>query len=67
MQLDLSLEEARFLKEHLTSHIAQVDNELVHTDKREMQRLLADDVDHLRRIERRLADLLQSATTPGGG
>lgn len=65
MQLDLSPEEARFLKEHLTAHIAQVESELVHTDKREMQRLLAADIDHLRRIERRLCDLLQPAT--GGG
>lgn len=65
MQLDLSPEEARFLKEHLTAHIAQVDNELVHTDKREMQRALASDIDHLRRIERRLSDLLQPVTGRG--
>lgn len=58
MQLDLSLEEARFLRDHLARHIAELDAELVHTDKRELQRALAIDVDHLKGIERRLSGLL---------
>jgi hypothetical protein len=61
MQLDLTPEEARFLKEHLARHIAEVDTELVHTDTREMQRDLAADVEHLRRIERRLSELVEAA------
>jgi hypothetical protein len=61
MYLELTPEEAAFLREHLAKHVAQVENELVHTDKRELQRALARDVDRLRGIERKLAALL-----PGG-
>jgi hypothetical protein len=52
MQLDLTDEEARLLALHLTKHIKHVDDELVHTDKRSMQRELAHD-------ERRLLSILQ--------
>jgi hypothetical protein len=59
MKLDLSVEEARFLREHLIRHIAGVDNELIHTEKRELQHALAVDAEHLLRIERRLARLIE--------
>lgn len=52
MRLDLTDDEARFLAQHLASHIQKVDNELIHTDARAMQRELAAD-------ERRLNLLLQ--------
>jgi hypothetical protein len=52
MRLELTDEEARFLAQHLQNHIGRVDDELVHTDSRSMQRELAAD-------ERRLALLLQ--------
>jgi hypothetical protein len=52
MQVDLTDEEARLLALHLTKHIKHVDDELVHTDKRSMQRDLALD-------ERRLLGILE--------
>lgn len=63
MKLELSLEEARFLKKHLTRHIQEVDNELVHTDSRKLQRELAEDEAHLKNIERQLARLIEAADT----
>lgn len=56
--LELSLDDARLLREHLARHIAEVDDELVHTEKRQMRHALAMDADHLRQIENRLTRLL---------
>ncbi len=61
MRLELSMEEARFLKGQLTRHIAELDNELAHTDKHQLQRALAADVEYLTQIERRLADLIEAS------
>jgi hypothetical protein len=61
MKLELSLEEARFLKRQLDRHIEELDNELVHTDKRALQHALAEDVEHLKSIERKLARLIEAA------
>ena len=58
MNLELSSDEAQFLRDHLRSHIEDVETELIHTDKRELQRALARDVDHLHSIERKLAALI---------
>lgn len=58
--LALSLEDAQFLREHLQRHIAEVDDELVHTERRDMRHALAQDVERLRRIENQLAQLLAS-------
>jgi hypothetical protein len=58
--LELSVDDARFLREHLVRHIAEVDDELVHTEQRQMRHALALDVDHLRQIEGQLARLLES-------
>lgn len=52
MLLDLTAEEARLLLLHLERHIKHVDDELVHTDSRAMQRDLALD-------ERRLVSILR--------
>ena len=41
INLALTPEDARFLREHLQRHIAQVDDELVHTDRRAMQHEIA--------------------------
>ncbi|MFN8544236.1 MAG: hypothetical protein U0807_08515 [Candidatus Binatia bacterium] len=59
--LELSVEEARFLRGHLTRHIQQVDAELVRTEKRDLQHALAQDAEHLRNIEQRLAALVARA------
>ena len=58
INLALSPEDARFLREHLQHHIAEVDDELIHTENRTMRHALAEDVDRLRRIEKQLAALL---------
>ncbi len=52
MQLELTEEEARMLALHLERHIKRVDDELVRTDSRQMQRELAHD-------ERRLLGILE--------
>jgi len=61
VSLELSLDDARLLREHLARHIAEVDDELVHTEKRQLQRELALDADHLRQIESKLGRLLEPA------
>jgi hypothetical protein len=58
INLALSPEDARFLREHLQRHIGEVDDELIHTDNRTMRHALAEDVDRLRRIEKQLAGLM---------
>jgi hypothetical protein len=58
--LGLSLEDVQFLREHLQRHIAEVDDELVHTERRDMRYALAQDVERLRRIENQLVQLLAS-------
>jgi hypothetical protein len=59
--LELSMDDARLLQRHLAWHIAEVDDELVHTEKRQMQREVARDADQLRRIESQLKRLLEPA------
>jgi CBS domain-containing protein len=55
VQLDLTMDDARFLLAQLERHVGEVDDELVHTDQRELQRQLASDVARIRRIARALA------------
>jgi hypothetical protein len=50
MQLALTPEEVRLLLYHLTQQIDHIDSELVHTDKRELQRSLAHDLQALRSL-----------------
>ncbi len=54
MHLTLTRDEGRLLLRHLTQHIEHLDDELVHTDKRELQRSLADELDELRSLATRL-------------
>jgi hypothetical protein len=51
LTLELSLDDARCLRDHLALHIAEVDDELVHTERRQMQHEIAVDVDRLRLIQ----------------
>jgi hypothetical protein len=44
MQLTLTTEESQQLIRHLARRLDELDSELVHTDKREMQRALAAEV-----------------------
>ncbi len=43
MNLELTPQQVSLLAVHLQKHIDQVDKELIHTDKRQMQRELAKD------------------------
>ncbi len=53
--LDLSPEDVRFLADHLGRYMASLDDELVHSDKREIQHELATELERLRRLRERLA------------
>jgi len=61
MRFEMTNDEAKFLDAHLVRHIESVEDELVHTDKREMQSALAREVNALRAIHERLARELAGA------
>ncbi len=61
MELTLTSEEARLLLHHLTERIEYMDAELVHTDKRELQRSLVHELLTLRV----LADRIRSGAASG--
>ncbi len=54
MTITLTPEEMKFLVHHLRERIAHLDDELVHTDKRELQRDLAREVQTLRTLTDRI-------------
>ena len=54
MQLTLTPDESRLLIRHLTQEIEHLDAELIHTDKRELQRALAHELDALRGLTERI-------------
>lgn len=54
MQIDLSIEDVRFLHQQLARHLEEVELELVHTDKRDLQREIAADARRLRAILARI-------------
>jgi len=57
--LQLTHDDARFLCAQLERQLAHIDDELVHTDNRQMQRELARDVDRLRMVLGRLVRATQ--------
>ena len=57
MRIDLSIDDARFLRRQMSRHLEEMESELVHTDRREMQRAIAADT-------RRMRDLI--ARIPAG-
>ena len=60
MKLDLSKDEAMFLKEQLARRISDLEDELVHTDARDLQSALAGDARRLGAIGHRLDRLLDA-------
>jgi len=60
MQLTLTPEESSLLIRHLTQQIEHLDSELVHTDKRDLQRDLARELQALRT----LTDRIRSSVPP---
>jgi hypothetical protein len=60
-KLELTTDEARFLRSQLTKHANELDDELIHTDKYELQHELHGEVEKLRAIEHRLEALLEKS------
>jgi len=56
--LELSLDDARCLYDHLTRHILEVDDELVHTERQPMRHELAADSKRLGAVKIQLGKLL---------
>ena len=54
MHLTLTPQESRLLIDHLTQQVGHLDEELVHTDKRELQRALATELQALRDLTDRI-------------
>jgi hypothetical protein len=61
MKLEFSMDEASFIRSQLSRRLADLEDELVHTDKRELQAALAAETDRLRHIERTLGRMLDEA------
>jgi hypothetical protein len=61
IKLHLSRDDARFLAAQLTTRATEIEHELIHTDKRELQRGLASDLDGLRTILAKLTTTLDVA------
>jgi hypothetical protein len=62
MQLDLTKDEASFLKAQLARHLEHLEGELARTDKHELQHALARDVSAVRAILDRVGRM--STTLP---
>jgi hypothetical protein len=60
VSLTLSSEELRLLIRHLSRHIGALDADLVRTDHPALQHEFAREIEALRVIERRLADLSEA-------
>jgi hypothetical protein len=63
MTFELSKQEATFLHAQLARHVVRVEDELVHTDKHELQRLLARDLEELVALSNRLARFIASGSS----
>lgn len=50
MIVKLTVDDAAFLQEELRRHLAHVEDELIHTEKRELQRAIAYEARRLRRL-----------------
>lgn len=61
MQLDLSPEEGKLLRAQLTIRIDELTQELVRTEKHELQVALDRDIERLRAIDDRLGRALDTA------
>jgi CBS domain-containing protein len=64
VELRVALDDARFLLAQLERHAIAVEDELVHTDHRSLQRELADDARRIRRIAKDLERLLRAMPQP---
>ena len=60
VNLNLTLEDAEFLASQLHHRLLDLEDELIHTDKREIQHALAGDYDRLGEIEGRVNGLVNA-------
>lgn len=60
-RLELSDQEIRFLRSQLVRHLSELEDELIHTDKHDLQHALMQDADKLRAIERKVEVLLETS------
>ncbi len=65
INLDLTQNDAVFLQDQLAKRARQMENELVHTDKRSMQADLARDLEQLERLQRHVGRLLAPPVAGG--
>jgi hypothetical protein len=61
LKLELNDQEALLLRLHLSKHLRELDDELVHTDKHQLQHELLREEDRLRTILQRLDRLIESS------
>ena len=59
--LELSVDDARCLRDHLARHVTEVDDEQAHTERRQLRHALAVDADRLRLIQGQLTRVLAGA------
>ena len=59
MQLELTQDDALFLRNQLVAHVREVQSELAHTEQHELQRSLAKDLTRLQQITETLERQLQ--------
>lgn len=60
MMLELTPDDAHFLRDQLMSHIHELQVEVAHTEKRELQQSIAADLGRLQRIAESLQKQLES-------
>jgi uncharacterized protein YukE len=64
MQLQLTTEDVVLLVRQLNKRIEHVEDELAHTDKRELQRALVKDVQAMRNLAQRIESSLGAEARP---
>lgn len=62
--IDLTNDDATFLGEQLANRCREVENELVHTDKRSLQAEIARDLERLERLHEQLVRTITLAKSP---
>jgi hypothetical protein len=64
MKLELSEDDAQFLYEQVVRHAHEIELELARTDKRELQRALAEDLAKMQRIVGTVGAMLETPARP---
>jgi F0F1-type ATP synthase membrane subunit b/b' len=62
--LDLTTDDAALLREQLQARARQVEHELAHTDRRQLQREIAQDLERIERLRERVERALALEASP---